>query len=111
MRLGHRVFQTGKLDPKITDSALKALKDFKSIADRHGVAAMHSVATAALREATDARSFLALQENWHASKSYPKRRRPDSLASESSVVCGSTSPGSIPGHWRRQPRNGRRQFD
>ena len=59
MRLGHRVFQTGKLDPKITDSALKALKDFKSIADRHGVAAMHSVATAALREATDARSFLA----------------------------------------------------
>ena len=59
VRLGHRVFQTGKLDPKVTESALKALKDFKSIADRHGVAAMHSVATAALREATDARSFLA----------------------------------------------------
>ena len=59
VRLGHRVFQTGKLDPKVTESALKALTDFKSIADRHGVAAMHSVATAALREATDARSFLA----------------------------------------------------
>ena len=59
VRLGHRVFQTGRLDPKVTESALKALRDFKSIADRHGVAAMHSVATAALREATDARSFLA----------------------------------------------------
>ena len=59
VRLGHRVFQTGKLDPKITESALKALTEFKSVADRHGVTAMHSVATAALREATDARSFLA----------------------------------------------------
>ena len=112
MRLGHRVFQTGKLDPKITDSALKALKDFKSIADRHGCGCVHSVATAALREATDARSFLArCKKIGMPSKSYPKRRRPDSLASESSVVCGSTSLGSIPGHWRRQPRNGRRQFD
>ena len=59
VRLGHRVFQTGKLDPKVTESALKALAEFKSIADRYGVVAMHSVATAALREATDARSFLA----------------------------------------------------
>jgi exopolyphosphatase/guanosine-5'-triphosphate,3'-diphosphate pyrophosphatase len=59
VRLGHRVFQTGKLDPKVSESALKALTDFKSIADRHGVVATHSVATAALREATDARSFLA----------------------------------------------------
>ena len=59
VRLGHRVFQTGKLDPKVTESALKALKEFKSIADRHGVAATHSVATAALREASDARPFLA----------------------------------------------------
>ena len=59
VRLGHRVFQTGKLDPKITDSALKALTEFKSVADRHGVTAMYSVATAALREATDSRAFLA----------------------------------------------------
>src|SRR5262249_30891100 len=59
VRLGHRVFQTGQLDPKVTDSALKGLKEFKSIADRYGVAATHSVATAALREASDARPFLA----------------------------------------------------
>lgn len=59
VRLGHRVFQTGKLDPKVTEAALKALAEFKAIANRHKVVAMHSVATAALREATDARSFLA----------------------------------------------------
>jgi exopolyphosphatase/guanosine-5'-triphosphate,3'-diphosphate pyrophosphatase len=59
VRLGHRVFQTGKLDPKITDSALKALSEFKAIADRHKVAGMRSVATAALREATDAHPFLS----------------------------------------------------
>jgi exopolyphosphatase/pppGpp-phosphohydrolase len=91
VRLGHRVFQTGKLDPKVTESALKALKDFKSIADRHGVAAMHSVATAACG-ATDARSFCALQENRHALKSYPRKRRLGSLAWESSAVFGFTSP-------------------
>jgi exopolyphosphatase/guanosine-5'-triphosphate,3'-diphosphate pyrophosphatase len=59
VRLGHRVFQTGKLDPKVTEAALKTLAEFKSIADRHKVKATRSVATAALREATDARSFLA----------------------------------------------------
>jgi exopolyphosphatase/guanosine-5'-triphosphate,3'-diphosphate pyrophosphatase len=59
VRLGHRVFQTGKLDPKVTEAALETLTEFKAIADRHKVAAMRSVATAALREATDGRSFLA----------------------------------------------------
>lgn len=59
IRLGHRVFQTGKLDQKVTEEALKALIEFKAIADRYKVSGMHSVATAALREAADARSFLA----------------------------------------------------
>ena len=58
VRLGHRVFQTGKLDPKVTEAALEALAEFKTVARRHKVTAMHSVATAALREAKDARSFL-----------------------------------------------------
>ena len=59
VRLGRGVFHTGKLDPKATESALEALTEFKAVADRHGVAGMRSVATAALREATDARSFLS----------------------------------------------------
>lgn len=59
VRLGHRVFNTGKLDPNATEAALETLTEFKAIADRHGVAAIHSVATAALREATDARAFLS----------------------------------------------------
>ena len=59
VRLGYRVFQTGKLDPNVTDAALKALKEFKNIADRHKVRATQSVATAAMREAKDAAAFLA----------------------------------------------------
>jgi len=62
VRLGHRVFQTGKLDPKVTESALKGLKEFKSIADRYGVAATHSVATAALREANRAGGALEIAD-------------------------------------------------
>jgi exopolyphosphatase / guanosine-5'-triphosphate,3'-diphosphate pyrophosphatase len=59
VRLGHRVFQTGKLDPKALEAALKALSEFKDIAQRHKIRAMRCVGTAALREATDSRSFLA----------------------------------------------------
>src|SRR5439155_12485293 len=58
MRLGHRVFQTGKLDPKAAEAALKALADFKDTVDRHKVRLIRCVGTAALREATDSRSFL-----------------------------------------------------
>src|SRR5437588_7183801 len=29
VRLGHRVFQTGRLDPKAADAALKALSEFQ----------------------------------------------------------------------------------
>src|SRR5919109_3607219 len=59
VRLGHRVFQTGKLDPAIADQALKALAEFKTVAQEHKVRATRCVGTAALREATDSRPFLA----------------------------------------------------
>ena len=59
VRLGHRVFQTGKLDPKAIEAALKALSEFRDIAQRYKIRAMRCVGTAALREATDSRSFLA----------------------------------------------------
>ena len=59
VRLGHRVFQTGRLDPKAADAALKALSEFRDIAKHHKVRARRCVGTAALREATDSRSFLA----------------------------------------------------
>ncbi len=59
VRLGHRVFETGRLDPKAADAALKALSEFQDIAKHHKVRARRCVGTAALREATDSRSFLA----------------------------------------------------
>jgi exopolyphosphatase/guanosine-5'-triphosphate,3'-diphosphate pyrophosphatase len=59
VRLGHAVFQTGALSPDSVEPALKALSRFKEIAERHEVRAFRAVATSALREASDAPSFVA----------------------------------------------------
>ena len=58
VRLGHNVFQTGRLNPPIVDAALKALADFKALADRYRVKAIRAVGTSALREASDAKAFV-----------------------------------------------------
>ena len=58
VRLGHNVFQTGQLDPATAEAALKALADFKTVADRYQVKAIQAVGTSALREACDGKSFL-----------------------------------------------------
>jgi exopolyphosphatase / guanosine-5'-triphosphate,3'-diphosphate pyrophosphatase len=58
VRLGHKVFETGALDPSSRSSALDALKRFKTVADRHGVASIRAIATSAMREARDGQSFV-----------------------------------------------------
>src|SRR5919106_2936056 len=58
VRLGHNVFQTGRLNPPTVDTALKALADFKALADRYRVKAIRAVGTSALREASDAKAFV-----------------------------------------------------
>ena len=57
-RLGHKVFETGNLNPESREEALEALKRFKSTADKYGVVAIRAVATSALREAKDGHSFI-----------------------------------------------------
>ena len=58
VRLGHRVFDTGALDPSSRSNALDALKRFKTVADRHGVTSIRAIATSAMREARDGASFI-----------------------------------------------------
>ena len=58
VRLGHNVFETGALDPGSRSAALDALRRFKVVADRHGVAAIRAIATSAMREARDGASFI-----------------------------------------------------
>jgi len=58
VRLGHKVFETGALDPHSRSSALDALKRFKIVADRHGVTSIRAIATSAMREARDGASFI-----------------------------------------------------
>src|SRR5262249_28675767 len=59
IRLGRDVFRTGKLSRSVVEAALEALGDFKTAADRYRVKSFRAVATAALREATDASSIIA----------------------------------------------------
>ncbi|HEY1268377.1 MAG TPA: Ppx/GppA phosphatase family protein [Candidatus Binatia bacterium] len=59
IRLGREVFRTGKLSRPVVEAALEALGDFKAAADRYHVKSFRAVATAALREATDASSIIA----------------------------------------------------
>jgi exopolyphosphatase/guanosine-5'-triphosphate,3'-diphosphate pyrophosphatase len=63
VRLGHGVFVTGKLDPKAADAALKALADFRALADRYRVKKMRAVGTSALREARDGKAFVRRARN------------------------------------------------
>jgi exopolyphosphatase/guanosine-5'-triphosphate,3'-diphosphate pyrophosphatase len=58
VRLGREVFKTGNLNQAAVESALEALRDFKASADRYQVKTLRAVATAALREAADASSFI-----------------------------------------------------
>src|SRR4051794_21609770 len=59
IRLGRKVFRTGRLSPPAGEGALEALSDFKAAADRYQVKSFRAVATAALREATDASSIIS----------------------------------------------------
>jgi exopolyphosphatase / guanosine-5'-triphosphate,3'-diphosphate pyrophosphatase len=58
VRLGRKVFQTGKLDPQATEAALKVFKQFKSVADRYRVKGIRAVGTSALREAANSQTFI-----------------------------------------------------
>ena len=58
VRLGHKVFETGALDPSSRTSALEVLKRYKSVADRHGATSIRAIATSAMREARDSASFI-----------------------------------------------------
>ena len=58
VRLGHQVFQTGRLDPAAAQAALKVFAEFKTSANRHRVKAIRAVGTSALREASDGKSLL-----------------------------------------------------
>jgi exopolyphosphatase/guanosine-5'-triphosphate,3'-diphosphate pyrophosphatase len=58
VRLGHRVFMTGHLEPAEMDRAVSVLAAFRATMDRHRVAAYRAVATSAVREAQNRDLFV-----------------------------------------------------
>ncbi|WP_170331667.1 Ppx/GppA family phosphatase [Ruegeria arenilitoris] len=57
--LGAGLSETGRLNPRGRDRALKALRRFQYLADDLGLPGLHVVATAAVREAEDGPDFCA----------------------------------------------------
>ncbi|HTR22121.1 MAG TPA: Ppx/GppA phosphatase family protein [Gemmatimonadales bacterium] len=57
-RLGHGLFERGRLSASAIERALAALNKMKAIADGYEVAEMRAVATSAVREATNGRAFV-----------------------------------------------------
>jgi len=56
-RLGHDVFQTGKLNPAVAEAAIKVILEFKNLAARYRVRGIKAAGTSALREAADGKAF------------------------------------------------------
>ena len=57
--LGKGLAATGMLDPAAVERAFVALDRFRLVADKIGVATLHTVATAAVRDASNGTDFLA----------------------------------------------------
>ncbi|WP_454882835.1 Ppx/GppA phosphatase family protein [Sphingomonas oryzagri] len=57
--LGKGLAATGTLDPQAVERAFVALERFRLVADKIGVATLHVVATAAVRDASNGTDFLA----------------------------------------------------
>ena len=57
--LGKGLAATGQLDPQAVERAFVALDRFRLVAEKIGVATLHVVATAAVRDATNGTDFLA----------------------------------------------------
>ncbi len=58
-RLGTSVFESGLVSPDAMAATLRALKRFSRVAQEHGANQVRAVATAAMRDARNARAFLA----------------------------------------------------
>lgn len=57
-RLGHRLHETGRIDPETGERTLDALERMQAIAEGFGVAELRAVGTAALREAANGPAFV-----------------------------------------------------
>ncbi len=59
VRMGHGVFQTGRLDAKTVDQSVRTLSDFAEILEEFEVDHYRAVVTASARDADDREPFLA----------------------------------------------------
>jgi exopolyphosphatase/guanosine-5'-triphosphate,3'-diphosphate pyrophosphatase len=62
VRMGHRVFLTGRLDPEAIDACVAALKEFKAELGAREIAGMRAVVTASARDAVNSDALIERAE-------------------------------------------------
>ena len=111
--LGREVHSTGLLAADAVDKALGALKRFRALCDRMGVAQRLAIATAACRDASNGKSFIAAAERLCRTKVDVITGKREAELSALGIVSGFHRPDGIAGdlgggsleltdvHWQR----------
>lgn len=95
--LGKNLFITGKLNPAGCEETLIALKRFRAIVDSYALSHVHTVATAAIREAEDGPDFARQIEAHSGFKVRILSGSEEAFYSASGVVCGHNEARGIVG--------------
>jgi exopolyphosphatase/guanosine-5'-triphosphate,3'-diphosphate pyrophosphatase len=95
--LGRSVASTGKLGRESTERALSALARFHAIARILGVKNLRAIATAAVREASDGRDFIARGEKAAGVRIEVLSGEKEAALAASGIRMGFTSPSGIAG--------------
>ncbi|MFT4090724.1 MAG: Ppx/GppA family phosphatase [Asticcacaulis sp.] len=95
--LGKNLFVTGKLNPAGCEETLIALRRFRAIVDSYSLSHVHTVATAAIREAEDGPDFTRQIEQQSGFKVRVLSGTEEAYYSALGVVCGHNEAKGIVG--------------
>lgn len=95
--LGRGVAARGRLDPEAMAAALTAIRRFRALTDQMNVAALHVVATAAVREAANGAEFIAAVEAVTGTKVAVLSGQEEARLSALGVISGIHNPNGIIG--------------
>lgn len=95
--LGRGVAARGRLDPEAIAAALTAVRRFRALTDQMNVAALHVLATAAVREASNGAEFIAAVEAITGNKAAVLSGQEEARLSALGVISGIHDPDGVIG--------------
>lgn len=95
--LGKGLAKTGRLNEKSVESALKALRRFRALAEQAGAISIHAIATAAAREAENGPAFIAEAETVLGEHIQVLTGKEEAYYSALGIISGFHNPDGIAG--------------